>query len=74
MGKRGFSLFCGRRWATLCAIMKSLPTDISIAGVEVSYEHHAYRTPLKFGGVPVMDAVLLNVRLRARTRTGRVRC
>ncbi|MCX7825419.1 MAG: hypothetical protein N2689_07660 [Verrucomicrobiae bacterium] len=51
--------------------MKSLPTDISIAGVEVSYEHHAYRTPLKFGGVPVTHAVLLNVRLRARTRTGR---
>jgi len=50
--------------------MKSLPTDISIAGVEVSYEHHAYRTPLKFGGVPVTHAVLLNVRLRARARTG----
>ncbi|MBM3890816.1 MAG: hypothetical protein FJ388_17030 [Verrucomicrobia bacterium] len=51
--------------------MKSLPTDVSIAGVEISYEHHAYRTPLKFGGVPVTHAVLLNVRLRARTRTGR---
>jgi len=50
--------------------MKSLPSDISIAGVEINYEHHAYRTPLEFGGVPVTHAVLLNVRLRARARTG----
>jgi len=48
--------------------MKSLPSDISIAGVEINYEHHAYRTPLEFGGVPVTHAVLLNVRLRARRR------
>ncbi|MCX6901305.1 MAG: hypothetical protein NT105_21720 [Verrucomicrobia bacterium] len=51
--------------------MKSLPTDISICEVETSFEYHAYRTPLKFGGVPVSHCTLLNVRVRVRTRTGR---
>ncbi len=50
--------------------MKPQPTDITIRDVETSHEHHAYRTPLKFGGVPVTHCTLLNVRVR--TRTGRV--
>ena len=51
--------------------MKPQPTDISIREVETSQEHHAFRTPLKFGGVPVTHATILNVRVRVRTRTGR---
>lgn len=36
-------------------------TDIFIKDVQFSYEDHLYRTPLKFGGVPVDRATLLNV-------------
>ena len=51
--------------------MKPQPTDITIREVETSYEHNAYRTPIKFGGVAVTHAAILNVRVRVRTRTGR---
>jgi L-alanine-DL-glutamate epimerase-like enolase superfamily enzyme len=51
--------------------MKPQPTDITVREVETSFEHHAYRTPIKFGGVAVTHATILNARVRVRTRTGR---
>src|SRR5262245_51753235 len=51
--------------------MKELSTDIRIREVETSTESHAYRTPLKFGGVATTHAKILDVRMRVETRDGR---
>src|SRR5262245_33820039 len=51
--------------------MKELSTDIRIREVETSTESHAYRTPLKFGGVATSHAKLVDVRMRVETRDGR---
>jgi L-alanine-DL-glutamate epimerase-like enolase superfamily enzyme len=48
------------------------PTDIRIEALEHSYEEHHYRTPIKFGGVAVDRATLLNVECQVRTRAGKV--
>jgi L-alanine-DL-glutamate epimerase-like enolase superfamily enzyme len=48
------------------------PTDIRIEAVEYGYEDHLYRTPIKFGGVAVDRATLLNVTCTVRTGSGRV--
>jgi L-alanine-DL-glutamate epimerase-like enolase superfamily enzyme len=45
-------------------------TDIRVREVEVSTERVAYRTPLKFGGVPTTHATLLTARVRVETRPG----
>jgi L-alanine-DL-glutamate epimerase-like enolase superfamily enzyme len=47
------------------------PTDIRIEDVRFGYEDFRYRTPIKFGGVAVDRATLLNVECRVRTRAGR---
>ncbi len=47
------------------------PTDVRVREVDPSTERVAYRTPLKFGGVPSTHATVLTVRLRAETRDGR---
>ena len=49
----------------------SKPTDIRIVDVAYSFEEHAYRTPLKFGGVPTDRCVLFNVEVRVETRDGK---
>lgn len=46
--------------------------DIRIAAVSFSYEEHLYRTPLKFGGVAVTRATLLNVNLTVESQLGMV--
>jgi L-alanine-DL-glutamate epimerase-like enolase superfamily enzyme len=46
-------------------------TDIRVREVDPSMERVAYRTPLKFGGVPSTHATVVTVRLRAETRDGR---
>jgi L-alanine-DL-glutamate epimerase-like enolase superfamily enzyme len=51
--------------------MRSLPTDIRIRDVETSTQAHAYRTPLKFGGVATTHAKVIDVRMRVETRDGR---
>jgi L-alanine-DL-glutamate epimerase-like enolase superfamily enzyme len=48
------------------------PTDIRIEAIECAYEDHDYRTPIKFGGVAVDRATLLNVTCTVRTGTGQV--
>jgi L-alanine-DL-glutamate epimerase-like enolase superfamily enzyme len=49
--------------------MKS--TDVRIADVSYEFEDHLYRSPIKFGGVALDRATLLNVRLTVETRSGR---
>jgi L-alanine-DL-glutamate epimerase-like enolase superfamily enzyme len=47
------------------------PTDLRILGVRTATERIAYRTPIKFGGRVVSDAVLVNVQIDVETRDGR---
>jgi len=49
----------------------SRPTDIRVREVDPSMERVAYRTPLKFGGVPSTHATILTVKARVETRDGR---
>ncbi len=49
--------------------MKS--TDIRIDDVSFAYEDFLYRTPIKFGGIAVDRATLLNVEIAVSTRTGK---
>jgi L-alanine-DL-glutamate epimerase-like enolase superfamily enzyme len=44
---------------------------IRIAGVRTEFEEHRYRTPYKFGGVPVDRATILNVTIDAIGADGR---
>jgi L-alanine-DL-glutamate epimerase-like enolase superfamily enzyme len=46
------------------------PTDIRTEAVVIGYEEFLYRTPIKFGGVAVDRATLLNVECRVRTVAG----
>ncbi|MGC9327708.1 MAG: hypothetical protein ACP5I1_08745, partial [Candidatus Hinthialibacter sp.] len=48
-----------------------MQTDITIESVRIEYENHAYRTPLKFGGVITDKVTLLNVYVCVKDRTGR---
>ena len=48
------------------------PTDIRVVRIEHSTEKLPYRTPIKFGGRVVTDAVLVNVELEVETRRGQV--
>ncbi len=48
------------------------PTDIRIEEVSFVYEEFLYRTPYKFGGVPVDRATILNVSCVVRTAQGKV--
>ena len=47
------------------------PTDISIDAVEFACEDFHYRTPIKFGGVAVDRATLVNVTCAVRTADGK---
>jgi L-alanine-DL-glutamate epimerase-like enolase superfamily enzyme len=47
------------------------PHGIRIEGVDISFEEFRYRTPYKFGGVPVDRATILNVTCDVRTPDGR---
>ncbi len=49
----------------------SKPTDVRLLEVKAQTERHAYRTPIKFGGRVVTDAVLVNVTVDVETRDGR---
>ena len=47
------------------------PTDVRIVSLQSEVQRLAYRTPMKFGGRVVTDAVLLDVRATVETRDGR---
>ncbi|QDU98235.1 mandelate racemase/muconate lactonizing enzyme family protein [Lignipirellula cremea] len=49
----------------------SKPTDIFIKNVASQSERYAYRTPIKFGGRVVNEAVVVNVTVDVETRDGR---
>ncbi len=48
-----------------------MQTDITIQKVRIEYEDHAYRSPLKFGGIITDKVTLLNVYVRVKDRNGR---
>ena len=45
-------------------------TDVRIRAVHFGFEDFRYRTPLKFGGVPVTEVTLLNVTMTVETGSG----
>ena len=47
------------------------PTDVGIEDVSFEYEDYRYRAPLKFAGIVVEQATILNVTCVVRTRDGR---
>jgi len=49
----------------------SKPTDVRLVHAEAETERFAYRTPIKFGGRVVTDAVLLHVAVDVVARDGR---
>jgi L-alanine-DL-glutamate epimerase-like enolase superfamily enzyme len=49
----------------------SKPTDIRITNVNTETEQIGYRSPIKFGGRVVTDAVLANVTVEVETKDGR---
>ncbi len=51
---------------------KPRPTDICIEEISYTYEDFLYRTPIKFAGVAVDRATLLNVECVVRTVAGRI--
>lgn len=53
------------------SLASSKLTDIRIEGIETSYDEFRYRSPYKFGGVPVDRATILNVSCTVRTRDGK---
>jgi L-alanine-DL-glutamate epimerase-like enolase superfamily enzyme len=48
------------------------PTDIRVKDVALTYEEYRYRTPIKFGGVALDRATVLNVELTVETGAGKV--
>lgn len=46
-------------------------TDITVRDLAISFEDHAYRTPIKFGGVALDKATLLNVTMTVETTAGK---
>ena len=49
----------------------ALPTAVRIADVEFAYDDFRYRTPIKFGGVALAQATLLNVTCSVETPSGK---
>ena len=47
------------------------PTDIRISEVQISFENHLYRAPIKFGGVALDRVTLLNVECEVLARDGK---
>src|SRR5689334_18702838 len=48
------------------------PTDVRVKDVTTSYEDYRYRTPIKFGGVALDKATVLNAEMTVETRAGKV--
>lgn len=55
---------------SLTAVMPK-PTDIRLVELSTQTERYAYRTPIKFGGRVVTDAVIYDVQATVETRDGR---
>src|SRR5947209_1530113 len=47
------------------------PTDIRIESASIGYEDFRYRVPIKFGGVALDKATILNVEVVVRTAAGK---
>ena len=46
------------------------PTDIRITAVRISYEHHDFRSVIKFGGLTMDKVTVINVECDVVTRNG----
>ncbi|MCF6311287.1 MAG: hypothetical protein L3J39_02445 [Verrucomicrobiales bacterium] len=46
-------------------------SDIKITAVRTNYQHNAYRTMIKFGGVALDKATVINVECEVVTRDGK---
>lgn len=53
-------------------VPQARPAEVRIEDLSFSYEEFRYRTPYKFGGVPVDRATLINVNVVLKTRDGRI--
>jgi L-alanine-DL-glutamate epimerase-like enolase superfamily enzyme len=51
--------------------MDMKPTDIRIRDISIGYENFLYRTPIKFGGVALDRATILNVHCDVETLVGK---
>src|SRR5262245_28714466 len=49
----------------------STTPKMRVRAVEIDFEDHAYRTPIKFGGVALDRATLINVRCDIETNAGK---
>jgi L-alanine-DL-glutamate epimerase-like enolase superfamily enzyme len=67
--RRSFLRAAGLSPVVLSAAVK--PTAIRIADVSFGYEDYLYRTPIKFGGIPLDRVTLLNVNCVVRASGGR---
>jgi L-alanine-DL-glutamate epimerase-like enolase superfamily enzyme len=56
----------------LALLSHAKSTDITVREVTYSYEDFRYRTPIKFGGVAIDRATILNVHCRVESRHGRL--
>jgi L-alanine-DL-glutamate epimerase-like enolase superfamily enzyme len=70
VSRRGFLSGLGASIAGAPYISAPRSTDIRIEEVTSNYEEFRYRSPYKFGGVPVDRVTILNVSCRVRTRNG----
>ncbi|HEY3788982.1 MAG TPA: enolase C-terminal domain-like protein [Urbifossiella sp.] len=52
--------------------METRSTDIRIIDASYEYEDFQYRTPIKFGGVALDKATILNAKITVETRTGQI--
>ena len=71
VSRRGFLTGVGASIAGAHYIAAPRSTDIRIEEVTSNYEEFRYRTPYKFGGVPVDRVTLLNVSCRVSSRNGK---
>jgi len=63
------SLAAGTPWYR--TPLQKLDSDIRVDQVRLSFQEFRYRSPYKFGGVPVDRATIANVTCRVTTRNGR---
>lgn len=67
ISRRAFFMNTG----TLFGIAAPRPTDVRIRSIDFAFKDYRYRTPYKFGGVPVDRVTMLNVICTVESRMGR---
>ena len=65
------SRLCVRSLERYDKLTMTKPTDVRVLSIASTTELIKYRSPIKFGGRVVIDAMLLNVTLEVETRDGK---